>query len=59
MRRIALVGLLSAASACSLTTYDYTSCDTNADCRDAFGFGYVCGDEGLLVLRVARAGLAR
>lgn len=47
MRRIARVGLLSAASACSLTTYDYTSCDTNADCRDAFGFGYVCGDEGL------------
>lgn len=31
---------------CSFSTYDYTPCSVNAECRDAFGFGSVCGDEG-------------
>jgi ABC-type branched-subunit amino acid transport system substrate-binding protein len=31
---------------CSLTTADRTECTANAECRDAFGFGWVCGDEG-------------
>lgn len=34
-------------AACSLTTYDYAACSTGAECRDAFGFGYTCGGEGL------------
>ncbi len=32
---------------CSLTTLQYEECTTNAECRDAFGFGYTCGDAGL------------
>lgn len=32
---------------CSLSTLDYTPCETSAECRDAFGFGYTCGDAGL------------
>lgn len=32
---------------CSLTTYDYATCETGAECREAFGFGYTCGDAGL------------
>lgn len=30
-----------------MTTYDYATCETNAECRDAFGFGSVCGEAGL------------
>ena len=41
-----MIALLVVAS-CSLTTLNYTPCDTSAQCRDAFGFGYTCGDEGL------------
>lgn len=32
------------ALACSLTTVDFTRCQTNAQCRDAFGWGHVCAD---------------
>lgn len=39
-----LVGLVAG---CSLTTFEYTTCTTNQACRDAFGFGWECGDEGL------------
>lgn len=38
-----LLGLL----ACSLTRFDHTPCSTNAECREAFGFGSVCGEDGL------------
>lgn len=36
-------------AACSFSTFEPTSCSTGAECRDAFGFGYTCGDEGLCV----------
>lgn len=32
--------------ACSLQSYDRTECTTNLECRDGFGLGTVCGDEG-------------
>ncbi len=32
---------------CSFSTYDYTPCETHAECREAFGFGYTCDDDGL------------
>lgn len=31
---------------CSFTTFEYTPCEQSTDCRDAFGFGYACGDSG-------------
>lgn len=34
-------------TACSLGRYPHEECTTNAECRVAFGFGYVCGDDGL------------
>ncbi len=42
---LALAGL-AAAPACSATTTDYASCDLNSQCRDRFGFGWVCVDSG-------------
>ncbi|MEM9456730.1 MAG: ABC transporter substrate-binding protein [Myxococcota bacterium] len=40
-----LVLLVAAgALACSLTTVDFTRCQTNAQCRNAFGWGHVCTD---------------
>ncbi|MDP2307863.1 MAG: ABC transporter substrate-binding protein [Pseudomonadota bacterium] len=38
---------ISLLAGCSLTTYDYATCATGAECREAFGFGYTCGDAGL------------
>ncbi len=40
---LAMTTLLS----CSLGTYKYTPCTSNIECRDAFGFGSVCGVDGL------------
>jgi branched-chain amino acid transport system substrate-binding protein len=34
------------AWSCSLGVYDY-GCDAPADCRDALGFGWTCGEAGL------------
>jgi ABC-type branched-subunit amino acid transport system substrate-binding protein len=42
--RILALGLLGG---CSFTTFDYATCETGAECREAFGFGYTCGDTGL------------
>jgi branched-chain amino acid transport system substrate-binding protein len=39
--------MLLALLACSLGTTDYTPCAAAAECRDAFGFGSACGDDGL------------
>ncbi|MBW1876767.1 MAG: hypothetical protein JRJ84_00240, partial [Deltaproteobacteria bacterium] len=46
MRTGALLTWWIALPACSLTTLDYTECTGNALCRDAFGLGSVCGQEG-------------
>ena len=35
------------AAGCTLTRTTVTDCRTNAECRGAFGFGSVCGDDGL------------
>ncbi len=46
---LALVCALSwtAFGGCSLTRVDPAPCKSNQVCRDAFGWGQVCGDEGL------------
>lgn len=42
----ALVALAVSAS-CSPTQYDYEPCQAHAHCRQAFGFGSICGKAGL------------
>ena len=42
------IGILAGLSGCSLSTYDYQECSTNAECRDTFGWGNVCDAETLL-----------
>jgi branched-chain amino acid transport system substrate-binding protein len=32
---------------CSLGRFQYDACTSNAECREAFGWGQVCGEEGL------------
>lgn len=39
-----VVGL---GSGCSLTTFPYSVCEDNQQCREAFGRGWVCNPEGL------------
>ncbi len=34
-------------SGCSFSTTEYETCETNAQCQDAFGWGHSCGVEGL------------
>jgi branched-chain amino acid transport system substrate-binding protein len=38
--------LLLALSGCSFSRFDYTECATNDECKSAFGWDSVCGDEG-------------
>ncbi|MEZ4235184.1 MAG: ABC transporter substrate-binding protein [Myxococcota bacterium] len=33
-------------SGCSFTRFGYTPCEAPVECRDAFGFGSTCGDDG-------------
>lgn len=42
---LALGAVLGAG--CSLTGTDVTECDSNAECRSAFGVGFVCASDGL------------
>jgi branched-chain amino acid transport system substrate-binding protein len=46
MRPTPLVHILLLLTGCSLSTVDVVDCDTNAECRDAFGLGSVCTDAG-------------
>lgn len=49
-RRPALFALAAAAAvvtSCTLTREDVASCTKNADCREAFGAGLICGASGL------------
>lgn len=39
--------LLLSLLACSFTRFDYTPCTAHDECREAFGFGSVCGEDGL------------
>ncbi len=41
-----LVALLSIVPACSLSTFDRKSCESNKECRDELGFGHVCVEDG-------------
>jgi branched-chain amino acid transport system substrate-binding protein len=41
------LALLVVAVGCSPTRFDHTPCDDHAQCREAFGFGAVCNEQGL------------
>ncbi len=43
----ALLGSLGGALACTATLVDDAPCRAHADCRESFGFGSQCGDDGL------------
>lgn len=47
MKLVRALPLLALAGGCSFGTFDYYPCTLNVECRDAFGFGAVCGEEGL------------
>jgi len=34
-----------AFTSCSFTKFAFTQCDMNQECRDAFGWGYVCAED--------------
>lgn len=44
---VALCSALSLLQACSLFVTDVTECQTTAECREQFGLGFVCADDGL------------
>ncbi len=50
----ALLSLL-VMSGCSLMTTEYTACNDSSECRDAFGLGYVCVEDGLCAETVQHA----
>ena len=41
-----LLGLALLVASCSFTRFDRSECERNADCRDAFGLGFVCAEGG-------------
>ena len=41
------VVMAAGALSCSLSRFAYTPCTTNKQCRDSFGWGYVCNEEQL------------
>lgn len=46
MAAVAATLVVPSAVGCSLTVVDRRECSESAQCREAFGFGSVCGDEG-------------
>jgi ABC-type branched-subunit amino acid transport system substrate-binding protein len=46
-RRVAAMAGLVLAGGCTFNRVDVADCETNSECRSAFGLGYVCGGEGL------------
>ena len=36
---------------CTVTRFDLEECSTNPDCRESFGLGYTCGNQGLCELQ--------
>ncbi len=46
-RRGVLLVLLLGGAACTLTRAEQDDCRSNAECRAAFGLGWVCGGDGL------------
>lgn len=46
-RTAATALLLGLCASCSLGTFDDSPCKVDADCVEAFGFGAVCGGDGL------------
>jgi branched-chain amino acid transport system substrate-binding protein len=50
VRALAVAGAASAAAGlggCTLSRTDVSDCETNLECRDAFGIGSVCNADGL------------
>lgn len=47
MRTFVPWSFLFLLAACSFTRVDVAECRDSSDCRDAFGFGWTCGGDGL------------
>ena len=47
IRILSTLAVLCGAVGCSMTRFAYTSCDTNQQCRDSFGWGFVCNEQQL------------
>lgn len=45
--RAPLAAFAAVLGCSAVSSVDYAQCSENADCRGAFGLGYVCGDAGL------------
>ena len=43
--RVLLLLMPLAFTSCSFTKFAFTKCDMNQECRDAFGWGYVCAED--------------
>ncbi len=43
--RSLMVGVSLVFTSCSFTKFAFTKCDRNQECRDAFGWGYVCAQD--------------
>ncbi len=47
LRTLSFLVVVVGAVGCSMTRFAYTSCDTNQQCRDSFGWGFVCNEQQL------------
>ena len=43
--RVWMLSLPLVFTSCSFTKFAFTRCDLNKECRDAFGWGYVCAEQ--------------
>ena len=43
--RVLMMMVPLAFTSCSFTKFAFTKCDMNQECRDAFGWGYVCAED--------------
>jgi len=46
-RLVSAMVIAAGAISCSLSRFAYTPCTTNKQCRDSFGWGYVCNEDRL------------
>jgi branched-chain amino acid transport system substrate-binding protein len=53
VRALTAFGLASSLGCSLIGTADYEECTTTSDCRAAFGFGSVCGSDGLCAAATA------
>jgi len=52
-KKITTILMLASLPACSLSTFDRKSCETNKECRDEVGFGQVCVSDDVVIMSPA------